>query len=710
MRRYSPPISFALTFAMAVFVSMSLLGPSANMADTVSADGPDQPMSIDVGADGTVWLALGSDTVTGGAHQLTADLKPLSGFASSNLSTGIAIDSAGNVLLLESLRPPAPGDRTSIAVYSADGLHQKSWAVDGGPASNMDAASEARSAWTLFSPTTAPPGMTPIPEAARYDDGVRAVGGYPTDEDARRIAGSPDGSFYVASDRTVESREIRRFSAEGALLSTWTIEHPILAIDVNEADGALWVASLPPPLPDLSKTRIQRFAPDGGTPPGTASADFEMDVDAIDIAAGSQATSSGVTCSVYGIGSFGIGALWTIARHDCDGTPLETSRDIPQVSVWTPVPTATTGPVSTPTFPSTPTIEPPTTETPGTPPTPGATPSSVPSTGPPTITTVPSTLPPPSSVPPPFPSATPEPIYLPLALKFAARADLHAATAAPTAVPTITETPFPTSSTPTTEPFDTPEPTAGPTSEATPTPVLESAVIIQLAHGAGFSIEQVIGGLPSQSPWFTLYEDGTVLRRTSAYNWMTTTADDTAISEVRDGIVTRPGFFDLPESNFECGITDIGATFVHASETERSHTVSGEGLEMYASDGCISVPAGTTYDQWRALANGIGDARTRSFGPEIGWVPARGTLAVSRNSFGDAPRPWSVPGVSLADIAPTEDLGYGTLAIEGDTMTAVLAEMATGGGVAQSYSEGGVQFTVGLRVEFPGWDAYSSTP
>ncbi len=720
-RNHFPSATTAiLSIAMAssaFALAATLLSSPERVTSAAFLDSPDQPVALDVDTNGSLWLALRTDFFGGGARMLDADLNAIGGFAARAASIGIAVDADGDILLLESGRVDGSPSVGFIERYSASGSHQGRIGSST-DILNFDAAGGPRSAWALIQPTAIPDRTAEIPRAARFDDGSLAVPGLPTLADARRIASAPDGTFYVATDYDAPMQMVIHYSAEGTSIGSWPIEHPIAAIDVNAGDGSVWVASGPPPLPDLSKTRIQGFPADGGTPPGTDFADFEMDLDAIDIAAWS--TSSDTQCSIYGVGVFGIGALWTIARHDCDGTLLATTRDIPQVGIWTPVPTATAGAGSPTVVPGdTPTgTTSPTDDTPD--PTPSATSTSSDTTATATSTSSDPTAtatftapgPTPSDVPPtpdstssPTPTSPPDPtwaasIYLPITLDFAFRIDLGAATADPAISPTS-----PSTSTATSNPtlVTSPPPTA------TPTISDGAEVAIQIAHGAGFSLEQLIGGLPSQAPWFILYRDGTVLRRTSAYGWRIARANAEAVADLRDGLITRPNFFELPNTNYACGIVDIGTTFVHVADDMRAHTVHGDGLELYADDGCVAVPPGTTFERWRSLAEGIGDARERVFGPVIGWVPTHGTLAVKRSAIGDT-RPWPVPSIALSDVAPADDFGYGTLALDGSALVAVYAELGAGSDTVQSFFDGGVGYTVGLRVEPPGWDEYIEAP
>ena len=442
-----------------------------------------------------------------------------------------------------------------------------------------------------------------------------------------------------------------------------------------------------------------------------------MDIEAIDIAAGSVSFRDNVQCSVYGVGTFGIGSLWTIVRHDCSGALQATTRDLPWVGIWTPMPTATSASAETSEPSATPTATQTATATATT--DPDATPTPTPFGGTPTATedasltatiepppTSTNTPPPITSVTPPTPTDEPDPdpttirIHLPIVVDFALRADFSAATAEPSE----TASPLPTSAATTATPTSTSSPS--PIPDSTPTAGAAGQVVLQLAHGAGFSPEQLIGGLPSQAPWFVLYTDGAVLRRTSPYNWRASEASAPDVAALREALITRPDFFSLPGSNHDCGIADIGPTFVYAFDGGREHTVRGEGLEMYADDGCVGIPPGTTFAHWRALAEGIRDARTRDFGPEIGWIPEQGTLAVASSTFG-SPRPWTVPGISLAEVAPDLGIGYGTLALSGSALVTVYAELSAEPESVQFFVEGGVTYAVGLRAEPPGWDSHT---
>lgn len=703
-RRGTPafPMAAVLLIALTALPFAATAVPtSARRASAPALLDFEWPSGIDVAADGRAWLAMYTDFFSGGARQLDLDLVALGGFATKTHTHGIAVDAAGDLLLLQAGGDPLSADRATETIerYSTSGRHEGRIGMHA-DILDFDAAGGAGSAWALVGEEATSSGAATIPEAYRFDAGATGVGGVPTFEGASRIAGAPDGTFYVATDARASTHLVARFAADGTSLGSWSIENPILAIDVDANGGAVWVASMPPPMPDLSKTRIQGFPAHGGTPPGTAFADFEMDLDAVDIAAWSVRAGADVQCSVHGIGTFGIGALWTIARHDCDGALLATTRDIPWVGIWTPVPTATAGGSETGVPSETPSPTPSPTET-GAPstPDPGASDTPTPHANTPTPTSTSGPATPAATDTVPAPTEPPEPtvpgstpgIYLPLVFDFALRADLSASTAVPTSPPTAAS----------------PTVTSPPTH--TPTPEANAEVRVLLAHGAGFSLEQLIGGLPSDAPWFILYEDRTVLRRTSTYAWQATTADDADLAALADGLLVRSGFFGLPATNHECGIADIGMTFVHADDEDRAHTVRGEGLEMYASDGCVSFPEGTTLDQWRALAEGIETARSHDFGPAIGWAPTAGTIAVARSSM-DGPRPWTVADVSLAAIAPAEEWGYATQALTGTRLAAVYAELGLRSSPVQFFEEAGETYAVGLRVEPPGWDVYREAP
>jgi len=648
------------------------------------ADALDWPTAID--ADGpNAWLSLSTDTSSGGAALIDTTLSEVRSFATHRTTERLSFDPAGRLFLLEYRWDDTPSSTLDhgIAVHSTDGAHQGSWPV-AAEALDIDAAG-ADAAWVLVEEATGEGGVL-WRRAELWSYGHRTeILSLPSD--ATRLALAPSGEMSVAVSPAGGPQRIEIYAADGGLISTWPVASQILGLDVD-AGGRTWVARVGSRMPDRGTTLVEAFPFPGAAPPGSPVASFTMELDAFDIAvAMSDGSAGGNTCQVYAIGSFGIGALPTIALHDCDGTFIGRTHEIPQVSALTPVATATPD-YRTPTAwtPTATAISP----TPDTSATPTATPGA---------TDIASATPSPSATA----TATGRPAglaLLPLTLSNApiSSGPLSTATSStPSASATATETTG-ASATPSAPP-------ASATPSTTPTVATES-VVVQYARSPGLSLEQLIAGLPSDAPLFTLYDGGTYVRRAGAYNWFIGLADDGARAEIVSRFVVAPRFFELPERNDECMIADIGTTFAHAGLTDLRHTVQGDGLDLYAdSPEFCGVPPGTTRAQWEALAEAL-QWVNRAHGPEMGWVPERGTLGVVRTPAFGTTRPWPIASIDLDAIAPPEGAGPGAMPLEGSRLLTVLTLLAEGADSFQHFEQDGVMYGVGLRVEPPGWDAY----
>ncbi|MFN2115060.1 MAG: hypothetical protein ACK2T6_05055 [Anaerolineae bacterium] len=306
----------------------------------------------------------------------------------------------------------------------------------------------------------------------------------------------------------------------------------------------------------------------------------------------------------------------------------------------------------------------------------------------------------------PDPTTPPEtrPLYAPLLLRGNAATE-------PATSPVLTPSPTPPSSSP------SPTPSSTPTSESTSRPPGDHGpVLFQLATYGGLSADLYLAWKPSETPWLTVYEDGTYIRIHSEFSeddgsyerWFLTgqlSQDQTEAIIAR--LIDDIEFFDLPERppDMIC-VTDGPTDHVYVSFGDRAHRMHVYGLTSYSS-GRFPCPTPWPIDdrliELAGLVDTLQEQLTESEQP---YEVKVGTLLAAEDSWMQAAPLWPFPSITLApkpgdwitEIELQDDLAR-------DVMRAIDENRAYGSYLAR-FTENELIYVVGFRVEFPGWSSY----
>ncbi len=241
-------------------------------------------------------------------------------------------------------------------------------------------------------------------------------------------------------------------------------------------------------------------------------------------------------------------------------------------------------------------------------------------------------------------------------------------------------------------PVASPPPTAVP---GTATPALEGpAVLFQIATYGGLSRDLMLSYMPSMTPWFTLFEDGSYIRFVE--HWIehpgdshrverfTGRLDDQALAAFQRKLVDEVAFFDLPGSpeRMVC-ITDQPYDRVFFASDQRQHGLVVYGLSLYAS-GRFRCPTPPDH-RLEILADVVASLRQPMSTSERRYEVERGTLlATEAQRETRTSPPWPFPDLRLADL-PDPGPGPKALALQGARAQAVvdsIIDHSTGDNVA----------------------------
>ena len=264
-----------------------------------------------------------------------------------------------------------------------------------------------------------------------------------------------------------------------------------------------------------------------------------------------------------------------------------------------------------------------------------------------------------------------------------------------------------------------------PTASPPATAVLETAtpapkgpeVLFQIATYGGLSQDLMLSYMPSMTPWFTLFEDGSYIRIVE--HWIehagddyrverfTGRLDDQALAAFQRTLLVEVAFFDLPHrpEPMVCR-TDLPYDRVLFASGQRRNDLLVYGLSMYAS-GKSRCPTPPDH-RLEVLADVVAGFRQPMSTSERRYEVERGTLLATEARFWRADLPWPFPDIHLADL-PDPGQGAQALALQGSRAQAVadsIIDHSSGDYVAY-YLDGDKVWLVGFRVEFDGWDAYS---
>ena len=227
-----------------------------------------------------------------------------------------------------------------------------------------------------------------------------------------------------------------------------------------------------------------------------------------------------------------------------------------------------------------------------------------------------------------------------------------------------------------------------PTASPPATAVLETAtpapkgpeVLFQIATYGGLSQDLMLSYMPSMTPWFTLFEDGSYIRIVE--HWIehpdddyrverfTGRLDDQALAAFRRRLVDEVVFFALPGSpeRMVC-ITDQPYDRVFFASDQRQHGLVVYGLSMYAS-GRFRCPTPPDH-RLEILADVVASLRQPMSTSERRYKVERGTLLVTeaRRETTASP-PWPFPDIHLAELPDTSP-GPKALALQGARAQAV---------------------------------------
>jgi len=270
-------------------------------------------------------------------------------------------------------------------------------------------------------------------------------------------------------------------------------------------------------------------------------------------------------------------------------------------------------------------------------------------------------------------------------------------------------------------PAEPPTATAIPTSgPATPTTLPEppgehGAVVFQIATYGGLSMDLILGYAPTETPWFTLYEDGAYVRVHRDYGDERHTVsvfvgqmDGQQMAALRARLVDEAEFFDLPANppGMVCA-TDGPNDYLYLRDGGREHRISVYGLSFF-TPGRTYCPTPWAPDPRLVTLARIVDDLGKLRLDERALIVDRGTLvAAHRDDFGEAVAPWPVSFVRLGDLEG--DQWRGSRLFEGDQAREVMAAVAVHsdrGPLLAAFTEDARFYLVGFRIEFPGWDTY----
>lgn len=299
------------------------------------------------------------------------------------------------------------------------------------------------------------------------------------------------------------------------------------------------------------------------------------------------------------------------------------------------------------------------------------------------------------------------PVYFPMLLQDG-RPEVLPTGAARTPVPTL-GTPRPTSTPATATPLPTPESQRG-------------EVVFQLATFGGLSFDMMLGGsIPSQTPRFTLYEDGFYIRIVEGYDpdvegyaveRVEGTLGDSERTELVRRLVEDVDFFDLPARppGMICA-TDLPMDHLYLWADDREHRVAIYGLTSFTT-GPWSCPTPWPLDERLVtLVEIVDDFQAPLTEDEAPLDFDRITLvATDRDDWGgDDPVPvWPFsPEIRLADMPA--DAWWRAMQVEGEVAREIvqsIEEYSIHSSNVARFADDGVNFVVGARIEFAGWDAY----
>lgn len=303
-------------------------------------DSLDFAAALNTGPDGSVWLAMRTDTGTGGAVQYDADLAFVRRWSILDIPYGIAVHPSGDVFLVHQLHIP---HQSTLVRYAPDGSRVHTWdileayamQIDTGPGGALFTLEDLRSPHAVTPP---PPNVRRIghytadgTRVHRWDVDIRttalAVG-----TDGRAFAGDRAGPFGG-------SGYIVRFGAGGGRETSWVVFGEPSGMGVLP-NGQVAVLHLP----ELAnRARIEIFSPDGQLIRGWNVPDevqAGIYVQPIDLA-------TGPACDIYALVNLRPDNARVLYHYHCDGTLIRTLSDFVQLTG--PLPTAAPPITRTPT-------------------------------------------------------------------------------------------------------------------------------------------------------------------------------------------------------------------------------------------------------------------------------------------------------------------------------------------------------------------------
>jgi hypothetical protein len=180
------------------------------------------------------------------------------------------------------------------------------------------------------------------------------------------------------------------------------------------------------------------------------------------------------------------------------------------------------------------------------------------------------------------------------------------------------------------------------------------------------------------------------------------------MDELVSALVLQADFFAIPPEPpaMHCA-TDGPDDYVYLHWGDRTHRVSVYGLLDWTRlrDFCPNTPAPSR--ELQELAATLNSLQQPPAEPELAFPIDTGTLVAAERENDDRElEDWTVPGARLADL---EDHGwYRSGPVTGNTAEEAFRAIAAQRTYSPTgyFEEDGRHWLVGLRVEFPGWDAY----
>ncbi len=362
--------------------------PLSRDAVQAPSDSLDWPISLNTGPDGSVWLAMRTDTGTGGAVQYDADLVYQRRWSTDffEIPDAIAVHSSHDVFLSHRLRVP---HQSTLVRHAPDGNQVQTWDIMEANVMQLDAGPEG----TLFAleDLQSPHALTPPPPQLRRighytADGTR-LARWDVDIRTAALAAGADGRVY-AGDRAGPlggSGNVVRFNAQGARETSWVVGGEPAGMAVLPG-GDLAVLHLP----ELAnRAQVEIFTPDGQSlrdwdvPDEVSEGGYTQPID----------LATGPDCNIYALVNLRPENVRALYHYTCEGRLVGVLRDFVQI----------TGPTPTPGAPATRTPD-------------GGSPTSPPPTPTPSHTSTPESSTPTPSATPNDPPTTPSPAaYLPWA-------------------------------------------------------------------------------------------------------------------------------------------------------------------------------------------------------------------------------------------------------------------------------------------------------